>query len=543
MAFENLKSGGITKLLSGFLNRIDAVYQKIATAVKSVNGIEPNEDGDIPLVSVPYAQNLESESSKRVYDTFIQRTAGGATSISTGNAWLMGVKGDNTHDDFVPESINMEVSGLGETPITATLNRDVFVEAVLESGRTILVYSTAWSADPSNYGITVSGTPVAGDTITIDYVKEERGTIVVANPQSFIATGWNLYNHTLGYAKVVKYAFGYRIDGTYSALKFSETINGTKTDVTVTDGSFDIPSDGYVWVTDGDPDDTAIYTTWEDWTEEPDEEFQPYVEHVVDLSAVMASKFPYGLLKAGSVVDEIDLNLGQAISRVDRMTYNSTNLATAKASGRECEYDENYIYLERASAIISSVSIDGAFDSDDHGIEYFDSEVAVETEILYGVNLKNKLEREVLTVSQQTLTEAQKSQVRQNLEVANANIESDFLAIRADAWGKGQHSLKGAFCCAGFVSGSAKDLYISYPVLLYGVTSATALTITNITVRGINGYLLHDDTPTSGDFSITAIKVYPDIGIRIQVSKNSGAFSVTNNTPIVANVDGVITLA
>lgn len=426
MAFENLKSGGIVKLLSGFLNRIDAVYQKIATAVKSVNGIEPNEDGDIPLVSVPYAQNLESESSKRVYDTFIQRTAGGTTSISSGNAWLMGVKGNNTHDDFVPESIDMEVNGLGDPPITATLNRDAFVEAVSESGQIILVYSTAWNTDPSNYGITVSGTPVAGDTITIDYVKEERGTIVVTNPQSFIATGWNLYNHTLGYAKVVKYAFGYRIDGTYSALKFSETINGTKTDVTVTDGSFDIPSDGYVWVTDGDPSDTAIYATWEDWTEEPDEEFQPYVEHVVDLSAVMTSKFPYGLLKAGSIVDEIDLNLGQAISRVDRMAYNSTNLATAKASGREYEYDENYIYLERASAVVSSVSVNGAFDSDDHGIEYFDSEVAVETEILYGVNLKNKLEREVLTMSQQTLTNAQKSQVRQNI---GATSESEVRAF------------------------------------------------------------------------------------------------------------------
>lgn len=418
MAFENLKSTGIAYLLGKIKTHLEATYMKIADAVKSVNGIEPDEDGDITLNTVPYAQNLESESSKRVYDTFIQRTGGGEASVANAGAWLMNVKGNSEHEGFTPESLTMTVSAVGEPPITATIDHDTFVEAVSTSGTTTLVYSSSWSADPANYGVTVTGTPVAGDTITIVYVKEVRGTITVADPRKLIATGWNLYNHTNGYAKVVKYEYGYRIDGTYTALQYSATVSGEKTDVTVVDGSFDITADGYIWVTDGSASDTAIYMTWEDWTEGHDGDFAAYTESAVDMSAVMASKFPYGLLKVGSVVDEIDLNLGQTISRVERLEYNSTNLATAKASGREYEYDENYIYLERASAVVSSVTINGSFTSNDHGIEFFtNTEVGVDAETLYGVNLKNKLEREVLTMSQQTLTSQQKAQVRSNIGV------------------------------------------------------------------------------------------------------------------------------
>ena len=400
MAFENLKKRGIKDVLTMLKDH----FLLIKDAVKSVNGVEADETGDIPLNVVPFAQNLESESSQRNYGYFIQRMAGGDTGLQDGSAWLLNLKGSNTHEGYVPEFLEMTVNAVERAnPITAVIDRDTFVAYVSESGTITLVYSSgAWTTDPTLYGITVTGTPVDGDIITVDYTAEERGEIIVPNPQALIATGWNLYNHNAGYARVCKYAFGYRIEGTYTSLQYSATESGAKSEIVVTDGNFDIPDDGFVWVNGGSSSDTAVFATWEDWSEEHDGDFEAYIESVIDLSTVMASKFPYGLLKAGSVVDELDLNLGQAISRVERMTYSEANLAIAKASGREYEYDEDYIYLARASASVSTVSIDGSFTASDHGIEFFaNADAPVTAEILYGLNLKNRLEREVLLKSRQ----------------------------------------------------------------------------------------------------------------------------------------------
>lgn len=399
MAYENLKSTGIKYLLG----KLKTVFLQIKDAVKSVNGEEPDENGNIVLLSVPYADNLQSELTQRSVGTFIERTAGGNASIENGGAWLMDIKGNNSHDGYVAESINMTVSAVErESPITVTIDRDTFVGYVAESGTTTLIYTSDWSADPSLYGITVTGTPVSGDSISVVYVKEVRGTITVADPRKLIATGWNLYNHSTGYARALKYSedYGFRIEGTYTAVQFSSTITGTKGAVTVTDGNFDVPSDGYIWVTGGNSTDTAVYMTWSDWTEEYSGSFESYNETEVDFLDVMSEYFPNGLLKAGSVRDEIDFNIGQAINRVERIAYSDANRASAVASGREYEFDEDYIYLALSSAVTHSISVDGGVTVNDHGLEMFaGTDVPVEAELIYGNNLKNKLERDVLTKS------------------------------------------------------------------------------------------------------------------------------------------------
>ena len=426
MAFENLKSTGIAYLLGKIKTFLSDTYVKIADSVRTVNDVEPDANGNIKIDTVQYAQNLESESSQRNVQTFIQRTSGGTAPIESGDGWLMLLKGNSVHSGYVAESINLTVTPAereeGETPITATIDRDTFVAYVEDSGTTTLVYSTAWSADPTLYGITVTGTPVAGDVLTVVYVKEERGTITVAEPGKFVSTGWNLYDSVAGYAKVVKYEYGYTITGTYTSAKYAATPTGTQIDITITDGKFNIPDDGYIIVTGGNSTDTAIFPYWTDWTDGYDGEFAVYSKDEIDLSGLFGESkpFPYGLLKVGDVTDEIDLNIGVATSRIDRMDYSAENLATAQASGRAYEYDEDYIYIVRASAVVTSISVDGAITSDDHGIEYFtDTEVPVYAELLYGNNLKNKLETNVLTISQQSLTSGQKSQVKSNLGFAN----------------------------------------------------------------------------------------------------------------------------
>ena len=53
------------------------------------------------------------------------------------------------------------------------------------------------------------------------------------------------------------------------------------------------------------------------------------------------------------------------------------------------------------------------------------------TEILYGANLKDKLRRDVVTISEQTLTGGQKKQIRTNIGAASVALEEG-LAIVVD---------------------------------------------------------------------------------------------------------------
>ena len=312
--------------------------------------------------------------------------------------------------------------------ITATIDEETFVSYVGQSGTIVLTYSMAWSADPTLYGITVSNEPIAGDSITVVYVKEVRGTIIQSNPQTFVSTSWNLYNHELGYARAIKYSpdYNFKISGTYTLLEFSQTVDGSRITITPVSGAFSIPYDGYLFVTGGNATDTAIWMTWSDWangynwTGSEEGDFAPYSESVIDISSFMATNFPYGLMAVKTIRDEINLNIGIATSRVFRQPYNAINLAAAKASGRAYEYDEDYIYIERETPITYDILVDGDYFAYDHGLEYFtgtDQDVYAQT--LYGQNLKNKLERDTLTISQQTLNDAQKTQVRTNISAAS----------------------------------------------------------------------------------------------------------------------------
>ena len=400
MAYENLKSTGIKYLLQ----KLKTTFLQIQDAVKSVNGLLPDASGNILVTTVPYSQNLYSSQNYQDSDKFVQRTTAGEASVADGEANLVRVKGNNIHTGYTAESIAMTVTAVSEPAITATLDRNTFVSYVQDSGTITLVYSTDWSDDPTDYGITVVGTPTAGDTIVVVYQKEIPGTITVANPTSFVATGWNLYDNSTGYARVAAYNEGtglYKVEGTFTALKFATTLSGEQTAITLdSENCFEVSVDGFVFVTGGNSTNTAIFPIWSDWGGGHSGSFKAYTTSTIDLSGIMSTYFPYGLLKAGSVVDEIDLSVGRVYSRVERQINNETNLANAKASGRSYEYDQDYIYIAKASVSPVSVTITSSVTVNEHGIEFFtNTTVPVDAEMLYGNNLKNKLERDVLTIS------------------------------------------------------------------------------------------------------------------------------------------------
>ena len=405
------------------------VKEAIEERVKTVNGIGADENGNVEVTRVSLADNLTSSSSQTVDETFIERTSGGSKSIETGNAWLTGVKGYNVHTGYTAESLtHVETLEAGSEITAVAIDRDDWVAQISTGGTYTFLYSGGWtlnseSVDLTDYGITVTGTPASGDQIAVTYVVEVRGTITVANPQAFSATGYNLYDHSVQQARVLKYSetYGFGISGDYTSIKYAATVDGAQTAVTVTDGQFQIPADGYIFVTGGNATNTRIWMTWSDWSSAyvgANVPFAAYGNSTISLTAIMSEYFPYGLMKAGAVADEIDLDTGNVYQRIERLSYSAENRAAAEASGRAYEFDENYIYLEKASVTPVRITINGEYEVNDHGMEFFSGTTApVHTFTVYGVNLKNKLERDVLTISAQALSSSQLRQVQQNLEI------------------------------------------------------------------------------------------------------------------------------
>ena len=72
--------------------------------------------------------------------------------------------------------LTMTVAAEGE--LTATVDEETCLQQFTDTaGTKILTYTTAWSETPATYGVTVTGTPTSGDTITLQYNKNADGSI------------------------------------------------------------------------------------------------------------------------------------------------------------------------------------------------------------------------------------------------------------------------------------------------------------------------------------------------------------------------------
>lgn len=406
--------------------KILAVEATANSAVKTVNSEQPDANGNVQINEVPLAANLSSDQNQSSMGAFLLRTTGGSRSVGSGSAQLQEVRGAMSHTGIVEEILTWSTEG-SITDADVTISNSTWAGYVEESGTTVFDYDSAWKVDGStvdlaDYGITVSTSPTNGDKITVVYVKADRGTITPATPTAFRATGWNLFNSSTGYARVADYGGAYHIGGSYSTVKYSATLNGEQSAVTVTNGSFTPPGDGYIWVTGGDATSTYVTPEWTDWTTGPDVAFAAYSETIISLAAIMSAQFPNGLMAVGAVYDSISIDQGKYYSRIARIEYDEEDLQELIDGGIAYEADENYIYYVKTTAGSGSISLSGSFAANDHGIEMVDgSEVAPVMLILYGQNLKAKLTNDVLTKSQQTLTATEKAQVLENIGAADAS--------------------------------------------------------------------------------------------------------------------------
>lgn len=413
-----------------------SVKEAIEGKVGSVNGVGPDETGNVQVNHTLTADNLTSANSQTNTATYVRRTTGGSSPIHTGDAWMNLIRGNRSHTGYIPESLTPSKTEApreeGDAPLSFTVNNATFIAKVAGASTTkTFTFTTSWSEDISEYGIEAEN-EISGDQITIVYVAENRGTIVQSIPEKFISTGWNLFNATLGYAIGLKYAdpAQFRIKGTYTSVKFSATLDGTKTTITPVDGLFTLSANGYIWVENsgGTLADVQVYMTWTDWVGANDgpSTYEAYTESVIDMSGLFTEEdcpFPYGLLQCGEIRDEVNFNTGVATSKVARLAYSAENLDTVRGYGRPYEYDTNYIYYERAEygeVDLDDYNLDGQYAADDHGLEMFSgTPIAVYAVAVYGNSLKNKLETDVLTISAQTLTSTQQGQARTNIGAAS----------------------------------------------------------------------------------------------------------------------------
>ena len=405
-------SDGSTVTVAYELNRLDNVKGNVQT----VNGKTPGSNGNVQVEEVDYARNLVSTSAQQGAGMILERTSGGSATVKSGEAQVQAFRGVMHHDGVVQEVIDVVSNNDG---LTLAVNNDTLRTAMAEeTSPKVLTYSgSAWDEAPGDYGITIStGTPEANDTITITYVAGSRGTITTATPTGFKATGYNLYQSGLGYARVVKYEYPYFIGGAHSAIAWSETPTGAQTALTESNGVFDVPGDGYVHVTNGNATTTYITTVWTDWTSGKDTKepvaFESYTESGFDMSGLFGSgkTFEHGMTAVGNVYDEINFETGKAISRIERMDYDEDTITALELAGRAWEADEDYIYAVRTPSGIESHTTDlstisssltGDYTVNDHGLEMITgSTVSVYILVLYGNNLVRKLERDVLTIDQ-----------------------------------------------------------------------------------------------------------------------------------------------
>ena len=444
-----------------------------AFLVRTTSGGGSISDGDATLVAVrgamrhtgyvaevlnlyvipierPTPASITAELDAAVFIAYVQEA--GTYNLTYTNAWsadpaLYGVtvSGTPLNGDLI--SIAWDGENAPVMTVTAPRQADPEISAVMDKaiaraymqtgGIVDIYYTTEWSEDPALYGITISGTPIAGDRLRINYTKWDRGIITTATPTAVKATGWNLYNSSTGRARCTRYSdtYGYRIGGSYVSVEWADSLGGTRTAIEVTDGLFNVPGDGWLFV-NGGSSNTYIYTTWSDWISSVPA-FESYSENGVDLSGVMALCFPHGLLALGEIWDEIDFNTQTAISRVQRIAYTDEAYAAAEESGLAFDADRDYIYIERGTPVSYAISVEAGYTVSEHGLEFVEgSELAVLVAAMYGPNLRDKLERDVVTYSAQDMGASDQAQARANIGAAAAAELTSEASARATADGK-----------------------------------------------------------------------------------------------------------
>ena len=159
----------------------EELQEKLVSGVnlKTVGGESLLGAGNISRV--PLADNLYSADSQTDVSEFIERTSGGDVSIETGEATLVRMEGVSTTPTHIAQELTF---GHTETPrLSGSVDLETWQSSPLGtmSGSYTFSYDDtqeSWTlngeaVDLLTYGIVISGTPIAGDRIVIDYTYDD----------------------------------------------------------------------------------------------------------------------------------------------------------------------------------------------------------------------------------------------------------------------------------------------------------------------------------------------------------------------------------
>lgn len=377
-----------------------------------------------------------------------------------------------TASNIYAPSLNLSVTGTNLS--AAQIVPNTWMGQILFSGTYSFIYNTSntsWTYEEENitlsdYGITVNGTPQNGDnikvnydtgtpdsTITVIYTAPQQGTIVVATPTIFSATGFNQFDKNSMYVAnatidngviasdigtylcycrakggVTNGYVAYSESGQIIGIGWCENLPTIGEDVVTADASItstlaSIPfdEDGYVVVAVTSMNDLCIHPKW---SGRADNDYADYVAPstiTLPTEDIEGTDIPigiYGMPAVKSVADRLNLEAGTYIQKIGRLTNTVENMNYVIGLEVDYDYDSSYIYYVLKTPVTYTVDIDPIYIVNDWGTEEFvGTTVALGAQTLYGQNLRDKLRTDVLTISEQNpiLDKTQKAQVLSNI--------------------------------------------------------------------------------------------------------------------------------
>lgn len=198
---------------------------------------------------------------------------------------------------------------------------------------------------------------------------------------------------------------------------------------------YDVEEDGWLCIelSDGGDGHVCVHPVLggkEDWNRMGYHDYEDYEEHVVEFPSVAddGGSSPNGVfglasirLEDGTVLrDEYDVAAGVITRNVGRMAYTQKNLEDVQALGVEwvTDYVESIYYEFRSDDVYPFVvkPVDGDVPACPFGRETMTfGNLEPPCVVEYVENLVGKLSDDVLTVSEQTLTDAEKERVNANI--------------------------------------------------------------------------------------------------------------------------------
>lgn len=354
--------------------------------------------------------------------------------------------------------------------LTLDVNEAALREALPESTTLVLTYIENWSTDPATYGITVTGTPLAGDTITINYTKQDLGIITIAKPTALVFTSSNSFDKETmvipGYTMAadgtitedatssIAYVWmlrgqehgwiAYTQDGVYlrntgwAAEKPTAdnittlAINTSQSEKGKTHTPQALVSDKVQWATtNGDEgymvialdnegiESLAVHPRWSGTGDDLYFDYATYRVEIpqTDINGTTLPVAEWGMVNIGTTYDVIDFNNKRYVQYFGRYDYSAEKVAELEQAETPFIYDSTSIFYLLDEPISYTLGdVNNKLIAADYGIEHWEGETGpVEAQYTFLANLKDKLRTDVLTISPQVLNDTQKQQIWQNL--------------------------------------------------------------------------------------------------------------------------------